>query len=751
MIEKIRAIKKNHVAISLITAFLAVFLAWGIFIAQYLFSDTVTLARHGDEARYTLPAFIEMGEHIANGVIDGIDTLTANGSNSIHLDGMEWYIPYRIFAYLGYLTSPLFMFMAFLAIHMFVNMYFTQRLCYKYLNMSSALALLIAISIISLSFQAVWFHAFFVIMSLVTPLIYGIITMLKSNSKLSCLLSSFLFVIALTSGYSLISAAMALTIFLFSLFYSILYKINDCRRIFYRSLLSAILGVGVCLPYYIIILLSNQNSSTKSMMTLSQAIAQATQPSMVIPKLFFFSDEIVPGEWVLCIGLIWSYLAVLFILSKTTSKMDIKEKIIFGIGIIGTLLFLLIDFKDVLPFDKWYYMIPAFGGLRLRRRYMLIFIPLLFISFGIALKNCRKKPERKTLLIVSIVYVIFHAILFFVAKDAINKDAFIIELILTGTAIYFGITNGFLSKKFLMVFSCIIFCYGVNTLYAREEVTASESFIKSRCIAFDSDKQVALDNFVNTFSKQDIYKYVALEEGYKDTPLYIPGNYGWYHKQKNALSNYSKYPLHGPAISDAYRTALTLKWHNSFDINYLYDTRADFAVLTKEIKDKTPINFVFDFSVTPLYFNDTMFCAKLEKYIPRHYTNGQELVLDKNNSLDNGYFYCPTLTNNNIENFETDNYTYFKISINADTGSEIQYSMFPNEKFSYYIDGEAHEPVKDYNLAYFNLTPGHHSIEIRYRDTKQIVIYWIFTIYYSLILLGGICYIIGSCRKHKHF
>lgn len=735
MYEKIKAIKNNHIIISLLTSAIVVFLLWGIFIAQYFLSDGVTFARNGDTARQTFPGFIKMGELLSNGIIDGVDVMIVNGSNTIHSNGLEWNLPFRIFAYLGKVSSPLLMFVLFFAFYTFMNMYFTQRICYRYFKMTPALSFLIAITNLMLLSQ--WFISFYVIASLVIPLIYGMIHMLESNSKLLCVLSSFYFVAAFTSGYSAISCILALLVFLFPILYAVVYKINDIKSIIIRALSSALIGTAVCMPYLLTFLSGTGNSNVKSMTNISSALSLSVNPTIAIQKSFFFSSNAELLEQSFWIGLIWGFLIILFVFTKVTTKMEKGERIIFWTGVLLSVAVFLVDLRSVLPIDKWFYMIPAFGAMHLRRRYFHVVLPLLFISFGIALSKLNKIEKSKIILQSIIVYVMLMAGVYLFDTDCINNEALVVEIILTVVAIYIGITNGFMSKKFLLVFSFIMLCYQTNLLYRTEEVTATHDVIKNRSIAFDSDKQVILDSFVDNLSEKKIYKYVAVEGDGSAIPLYVPGNYGWYHRQDNLLSNYLKYPLHGGAISDDYRTVFGASWFDAFDTGYLHDSRADFAILTQEAYNKKPDKYNLSSDMERVYLNDTMFCAKLEKYIPRHYTDG-ELIKDENASLDNGYFYCPALTNGDIQNFDTNNYNYFNITVDAKTDTELQYCMFPHSNYTYYIDGEEYKPEIDYGLAYFKLTSGQHSVEIVYHDVKRIVIYWVFTIYYALVLIGSI-------------
>lgn len=750
MYDKIKFIQSNHVIMSLLTSAVVVFLLWGIFIAQYFLSDGVTFASNGDTARQTFPAFIEMGELISERTIDGVDVATANGSKSTHSDALEWNLPYRVFAYFGKLSSPLLMFLMFFAFYTFINVYFTQRICFRCFRMSPALSLLIAVT--NLMCLSQFFVSFYVIASLVIPLIYGTIRMLESNSKLFCVLSSFFYVAAFTSGYSVLSCTLALIVFLFSLVYALAYNINEKKHTVFRAFCSAIMGACISTPYLLMLMQGHSNSSSKSMTNLSTALSLSSNPTVAIQKSFFFSSSTELVERSFCIGLIWGFLVFLFVFTKVTAKMKRGEKIIFWTGIILSVVVFLVDLRQVLPLDKWFYMIPAFGAMHLRRRFFHVVLPLLFISFGLALQKLDRIEKRKIIIQSVVVYVLLMAGVYSFDTDCINKEALVVEISLTVVAIYIGITNGFMSKKFLLIFSFIMLCYQTNILYTTEEVATSHEVIKNRSIAFDSDKQVVLDNFVDSLSEKRIYKYIAVEGDGSAVPLYVPNNLGWYHGQNNLLSNYFKYPLHGGGVPDEYRAVFGASWFDAFNVGYLHDSRADFAILTQEALDKKPDKYNFSSDMERVYLNDTMFCAKLEKYIPRHYTNGVEKIVDENDSLDNGYFYCPALTNSDIQNFETNNRNYFKITVDAKTDTELQYCMFPNSNYTYYIDGEEYEPQIDYGLAYFKLSSGQHSVEIVYSDMKRIVIYWVFTIYYALILIGSIiCIVYYKCvtRRNK--
>lgn len=732
----LKKINKDKV-ICFFISFFSVVLIYGIFFAQNAFSDVVTFGKSGDSARQTLPSFIHLGYQIGNGIRDGVDVLVGNGSRSIHYDGLEWYIVYRFFAYLGYITRPVACYIMFYAFHTFLNMYCTQRLCFLYFGINRPLAVVIAVSVSFTALRTAWFPSFFVIYSLVLPSMYFMIAMITNSSKIICLLSSLVYVVIFHSGYSTVSCMLAAGVFVVSFLWGMLYGRLEIRKLITKTFFPAFIGAAVSFPYLWKLFISMKKVSAEGT-TMFQALYLPIKFE-TLPSLIFFSYNKGPVEGgFLTIGLLWFFTCILLVISKVTKKMDKKNRIMFLFLISLNLLFLLVSIGEVLPFDVWFYEVPIFGSMHIRQRYLLTMMPYLYLALGLGIQCLGGQKERKDIRYAIVVFCAISLIVIGFAHDSFNWNSLIVELVCSGIGIYFVLNEGLTSCSFASVFVAEMICFTCNSFYQGNEITATKSSMAARSIAYDVNAQDRLDQYVRGLGIKEIYKYIGIETD-NEVPIYVMNNYGWYHSQNVLLSNYLIYPLHGTAITKEYCEDIQVAYFNNFDWNYLFDTRADFAVLDQGVIDAQSDlynNEVIDWEHECVYLSGEHVCVKVKKYIPRHYTDSDQRILDTKESLDNGYFYCPTLKNEDIVDFFTDNASEFRILLQAPSASEIQFSMYAADNYSYYLDGEEYTPKKDHGLAYFNVPKGKHEIQIIYKDNYEQMMRVIYAGYYSVLLVG---------------
>jgi hypothetical protein len=324
-------------------------------------------------------------------------------------------------------------------------------------------------------------------------------------------------------------------------------------------------------------------------------------------------------------------------------------------------------------------------------------------------------------------------------KDQIDWDFLLLEIcaLLVFAAIIFY-QESFSRTSF--IFLCI--CYVLVTterFYDSQEVTQIAYEFSNRSIAYDKDAQMKLDSYVDSFESKELYRYIGIEENNK-VPSYAMNNFSWYGTQNHVLSNLLRYSLHAGAVTKEYKEDAGISYFNNFDWNYMHDIQADFIIVNQATIDENPelYNRIVDWNRPAENLNMGFFCLKLKHFLPRHYSDGELEKEVLTNILDNGYFYCPNLTNNDIKSFNTDGSRYFKITLNANKACEVQYSLAPMDQYKYYVDDKEYFPTIEYGLAYFDIPSGSHSIVIKYNDSFMSLINWIYYVYLFIIT---VCFI----------
>lgn len=242
-------------------------------------------------------------------------------------------------------------------------------------------------------------------------------------------------------------------------------------------------------------------------------------------------------------------------------------------------------------------------------------------------------------------------------------------------------------------------------------------------------------------------------------PDYLLGNMSWYDATKNKLCNYMGYELHLCEPKDYMQKNY---WFDKLDWKHIANIRSDFAILpydtteltASEVDDASTyyqdfFNQWIDFTNSSKDLIDGKYrIYKLKKYIPTHYTGGN-LALDSNESMDNGYFYCPDLTNGDILSFSTNDYSKFEINLNSKTDTDVAFLFYPNRYYKYYVDGNEIDPVIDDMEAFIPITSGNHTIKIEFKNYIQVVSLIVMMAYYIAWLTVAIINIVLIRRKRN--
>lgn len=88
--------------------------------------------------------------------------------------------------------------------------------------------------------------------------------------------------------------------------------------------------------------------------------------------------------------------------------------------------------------------------------------------------------------------------------------------------------------------------------------------------------------------------------------------------------------------------------------------------------------------------------------------------MDTGSCLDNGYFYCPELTDRNLLTFDTDDTSYLSVRILSDRSMDLAMLFHPNGYCHYYLDEKEIIATIENGRVYIPITPGERLVEIRY-------------------------------------
>ncbi len=139
---------------------------------------------------------------------------------------------------------------------------------------------------------------------------------------------------------------------------------------------------------------------------------------------------------------------------------------------------------------------------------------------------------------------------------------------------------------------------------------------------------------------------------------------------------------------------------------------------------------------------------KLKKFIPFYYT-GEYFVEDKKDSMDNGYFYCPDLGNEDLTDFRTDKATYFQAQIAAKVDSSIAFLLYPNKYYHYYVNGKEVQPSIQDMQAFIPVSKGNNVIQVIYKNNLDRIKTVIFLGYYCFVAVSMAVVAFKWVRKRK--
>ena len=749
---------------ALIIALLVTALIFCPFLGQKLFSDVMTFQKSGDALQLTYPAFIRAWDVFLHG---GVDVLSNNGATemAIRTNLPMAYPLFIIFSLLGTLSSYRVAYILFYAVHMVAFIYFGFRTVQEHFGLDRKFSCLCVMSSLAPVFVSSWYVSFYIITCLIWLLLYAAIKALSLQKKRYLIVCALPYVLTFCGGYSTLAVFSCALVFIVTILYGLLWmKQGEHRiaRIFGRSITPPLIAGIVVLTYYVEMLIYAKKV-VKVGTSLSTAVGIALAPQDLIGMLSqaFTMQSPIEGNYTIYIGFAWAFLLAIICMKRSDwSNIRVgQRKFLYGIfGIVIVLV--LISFGSNSIFQYWYYaLVPILGTMHLPIRNLLVAMPLLFLTMTILVSKKHSVFSQKIFSTTSIVMGFILLVLLFCRSGipCVDQNILLLECLFFFAFLISANHFGIDSKLCIVIIICCTIMISASTqFYISNQINATSAEIENSSIVF-SDKNIdTMDDFISSFEDKQLYKMVTVEPANDPTVTsYVPSNYAWYQLSEHNLTSYRGYELQ-LGVPEDYRNCFN--WWNVTDWEYIANTRGDMAII--HISEFSELESLYgeylDLSNPPQNIGNNYYVCQLKKFIPSYYT-GDSFVIDENISLDNGYFYAPNLSNDCIEDFFTDDASYFRITLTADQAEDVAFLLYNNNNYHYYVDGVQIKPEVQDMQAFIPIDQGLHTIEVKYENVLPTISKVTFLAYYSVCGVIIVIFLAGyysskckSLKKYKH-
>lgn len=738
-------------------------LAFVPYIAQVLSGAVVTYFKSNDMHLAMYPVLTRIQKFFETGNFYGIDFTTFNGASDFFLRANMpgYYLFNWLIIPLSYLFSMRTAFAMFHMIHIFIYCIFSQKLCIKFFGLNRYLSLAVVSSYLWIVLFETWTTQFFLIAVFTLPLLYFSLMVLEDNQWIWYMIASLFYVFVFTCGYVTLSVALVAINVVVVLGYTHAAGRLDFKKII-KILIPPLLATIVCLGYYLQ-MLDYSNNVAKAETAIADAFfyKQGLKDLLKIISRNIVSVAGTEQTIIVTIGIVWFVILIACVKGRVFDKMGKLHKWCFGFGVCAYIMVWLISLCGSTAVGILFYsLVPVLGSMHIPMRYLIILMPYLFIALAIGMQylpdksgDVFYKKGAYVLAVLGLVYLVGSRYIDF-SRLISSSDEFLLEIIASALVLAGFYYKGLRDNKILLLWSGIMIFYAVGNYYDSNEVAAPANRFEQRSITYNDNLIEWLDDYVGTLPEREVYKYIAYDSE-ENVPITIPCNYGWYNYSKYNLCNYIGYNV-ALAIPDDYK--YVSGWFNVPDWEYVLSTRGDFIVLDQEALDDNMELFteIIDWDKPVGGFDGTRMLFSLNKYLPllySDYINGENngdssRIKDEFNSLDNGYFYSPDLTNDNIIDFYCNEATRLQLSFEAKGDTRWSLLMYPNRYYKYYIDGEEINPMIYKKQAYFNVDGGGiHEIRVEYDNPGAKVIVIIFIGYYILCFVCCVVYIAMWLKK----
>lgn len=733
---------KKEIWIEVLFAAACTTLVFVIFMGQYLFSDVVTFGKTGDHERSCYAAFMKIFQFITTDqVIIGVDNGSLNGATEFFLrpNMPVIYAPLYLFAWLSKFFVPRAMYICFYALHMFVTLTYSQRLIKKYFKVNRYMGFVYAAFMIYILCVESWCISFYIITSLTVVLLYFSLEVANNKSVINSLLCILTMILAFTSGYMTLSFAVVIADIFFTLFYINIKQRKICLKESLSFLKYPIIAGIICIPYYIQVLIYVKEV-VQSPMTFADAIYyqfKLTDSINVVSNFSITSSSGIEQLWAISIGYIACFVLAAGIRDKVFDKMERIEKWTCFLGLTAYIVIILWGNKT-LPFSAWFFsLLPILGGMHIQLRYLMIVLPILYISIILVFKYWDAEKYKKQIKVFGISGSVFLILYLLLTQSGVEfpvfiKDSFIFEISIFLLFLYIILRKGTKSREALILWAAAIFIPSVSFFYQTTDVYTRANEIEQRSIIYDEVAIQNIDDFISKLDSKEKYRFIAYDST-DSVPEYLLGNYEWYGYSDYSICNYSGYELSLGTPQDYLKR---FSWFSNVDWEYAANTRADFIMLDSNIlESEDMLKNLINWNENIAYVGNGRLICKLNKFIPSIIA-GERFVLDGESSLDNGYFYSHDLSNENVLDFKTDGNSFYRLTVFSETPSVIAFLPYANRNYHYYIDDKEID-VEIYDMqAVLRLDSGKHTVQIKYQNMMgKIGFILIFSIVFLLIAL----------------
>ena len=711
------------------TSLIITIIVFVVFLGQKVFSDVVTFGILGDQLQLCYPGFIKTGNNLISGKFQGIDMGIFNGATEFYLvpNVCTRYPIFMLFSVLGAFTSKYrFFYILFHVFHLFVSLFYLQLLCNKYFKLEKNICLIIASTSLTLFLYEMWSTGFAIISMLSPIIIYFSLNLIDSHSKRDIFLTSFIIYLGFMSGYIQYSLFLVAISFSFTFIYGFICSENfnkkrDLIKIFVPYCIAGI----VAFPFYLGVLIYIKTVVKTGLTNLFHSLELTTRPDSIlsiISNSFDVNRVSTEQMQIINIGIIWTMLIFLFLFKMNERKFILSERVFIIFSLIMNFLFLLIHFGT--PIGAIFYsIVPILGQGHLHIRYMMITLPYLYIALGIILKKIDFdingyiiKKSSVVLFLLSIIISIFYNI---IPEGLFNKNIMIMELFFSAIVLLVFYREKEINKVSTLFFCFYMIIFPLNHFYhSINTINYDRIKAKELSIVNDYESVNKIDDFISSnIEKKAIYRFLNIDEE-NFVPEYLPSNLEWYRLLKNKITNYSGYPLH-VALPYDYRNFFGV--FDSFNEGYILSTRADFSIVNSQniLKNADLLDKITDTSVEPVYLNSKYKIIKLKKFVVSNKDGQTKITEDNRNTLDNGYFYCPNLTNDDIISFKTDDSSKYLIEIHSNKSTNVDFLPYANRYYKYKVNGNYVEPKIENMKATLYINQGNNRIEVYYDNILE--------------------------------
>ena len=458
-------------------------------------------------------------------------------------------------------------------------------------------------------------------------------------------------------------------------------------------------------------------------------------------------ENLVEGFDLFYIGMSWVILLlVLLVFGKLSGKLSKRRKIfictLFGI----TVAFFALAMGRNTPVIYWFYsLVPVLGSSHLPIRFLETIMPLFFLACTLTLENQENMnivPRLFSAGAIICMGMIVYMLCGQVPENGAYYKFLIVELIFV-MGFLFSAQKGVCTNFCIFFLICSSVVPTLNRSRMYTELVNSREYYQNYSLAYSENEQKTLDDFISRLPSKARYRFVAFEDD--QVPLYIPSNYAWFDLSAYKLTNYSGYDLH---ISPPADYLAHFGWFNSIDWQYVMDTRGDFAILNPANVEANLdfYNNILDLDFGYADLNSTNRVYRLKHFVPSHYAQA-EYVPDNEDVMDNGYFYSPDLTMEDMLSFKTNDATYYEVTIQANQPTDIEVLFFPNDCSRYYLNGKEISPIIENDRVFVRVGEGENTVEVRYVNHINTISNVIMIVYLCAIMAGTVWIVVRN-RRH---